>query len=267
MNLGGGENGKSVFLEYVGNMLGHDNIEHIQLQDLEEDKFMCAKLEGKLANIFPDLETDELRHTGKIKVISSNEGIEVQNKYQPAFKLYPFLKMIFSCNRFPKAHDQGQGFFRRWIIVKWERDFENDPERDEHLKDRLKSNRDEMNIVFSSLVYLARKLLKDGKFTHSKDWRKVQQEWNKNADPVDDFATNCIINSDNHKTKRETYQFYKETMLIRGETPLGIGRFGKLFAEYFEDSIEKVETGRTMRVWLNIDFKKPKQTGLEEFQC
>ena len=84
---------------------------------------------------------------------------------------------------------------------------------------------------------------------------------------VDATGNIFIVDSDNHKTKRETYQFYKETMLNRGEIPLGIGRFGKLFAEYFEDSIEKIETGRTMRVWLNIDFKKPQQVELEKFHC
>ena len=174
--------------------------------------------------------------------------------------------MMFSCNRFPKAHDQGQGFFRRWIIIKWERNFENDPERDEHLIDKLLDNKDETNMVFSVMVYLARKLFKDGKFTHSKDWQVVRREWNANADPIDDFATNYIIDSDNHKSKRETHQFYKEIILSKGETPLGIGQFGKEFAEYYEDYVDKDGNNRTVRVWLNIDFKKPQQVGLKEFQ-
>ena len=265
MFLGRGENGKSVLLEYIESLIGRDNLERIQLQDLSEDKFMCAKLEGKLANIFADLESDELRHTGKIKSIVSNEGIEVQRKYQEAFKLYPFSKLLFSCNRFPKVFDQSQGFFRRWIIVKWNRNFEGDSERDEHLKGKLTSNQDEKNLVFSSLVYLARKLLKDGKFTHSKRWETIQQEWNANADPIDDFVTNHIIESDDNKTVRDTYHFYKEIMLSKQERPLGIGQFGKAFAEYFDQGKEtEKESRRSLRVWYNIDFKRPKQTTLKE---
>ena len=119
---------------------------------------MCANLEGKLGNIFTDLESDELKKSGKIKSIVSGEGVEVQNKYQKAFTLYPFCKLMFSCNRFPKVYDQSQGFFRKWIIVKWERNFENDPDRDEHLKDKLKNNQEEKNKIFSSLIYLSRKI-------------------------------------------------------------------------------------------------------------
>ncbi len=90
---------------------------------------MSADLDGKSANIFSDLEKNELRHTGEIKDIVSGEGLQVQKKYKDPFTLYPFVKLMFSCNRFPKSFDQSQGFFRKWMIVKWERNFENDPER------------------------------------------------------------------------------------------------------------------------------------------
>lgn len=261
MFLGGGENGKSVCLSYIQSILGKNNVSNIALQDIAEDKFMRANLVGMSANIFPDLEQNELKHTGKIKAITSNEGIEVQKKHQQGFTLYPFCKLLFSCNRFPKVFDQSQGFFRRWLIVKWERDFENSPERIEYLKEKLESNQEEKNLVFSCLVSIANRLNKVGKFTHSKDWKDIQKEWNENADPMDAFDSNYIIDSENHRSKRETYHFYKEIMLEKGEIPRGIGQFSKAFAEYHdEDRIEIA--GRTQRAWLNIDFRVPKQTKL-----
>jgi len=261
MFLGGGENGKSVCLGYIQSIIGRDNVRNISLQDIADDKFMRANLSGASANIFPDLEQNELKHTGKVKAITSNEGIEVQKKHQQAFTLYPFCKLMFSCNRFPKVFDQSQGFFRRWLIVKWERDFENDPERIEYLKEKLEANQEEKNLVFSCLVVIANRLNKVGKFTHSKDWKTIQKEWNENADPIDDFATNYILDSENHKTKRETYHFYKDVMIEKGETPKGIGQFSKAFAEYHDEDRVEVN-GRTQRAWLNIDFKVPKQTTL-----
>ena len=149
MFLGPGENGKSVCLGYIQSIIGRNNVSNITLQDIAEDKFMRANLDGMSANIFSDLEQNELRKTGKIKAITSNEGIEVQEKYGQPFTLYPHCKLFFSCNRFPKVYDQTQGFFRRWIIIKWERDFENDPERIEYLRERLDENQDEKNLVFS----------------------------------------------------------------------------------------------------------------------
>lgn len=103
------------------------------------------------------------------------------------------------------------------------------------------------------------------KFTHSKDSKTIQRMWNANADPIHDFATNYIVDSDNYKTKRETYHFYKEVMLSKGETSMGIGQFGKAFSEYFEESRETDENGRKVRVWQNIAFKIPKQMELNDF--
>jgi len=266
MFLGGGENGKSVCLAYIQVIIGKNNVSNISLQDIADDKFMRANLVGMSANIFPDLEQNELRHTGKIKAITSNEGIEVQKKHQQGFTLYPFSKLMFSCNRFPKVFDQSQGFFRRWLIVKWDRDFENDPDRIEYLKEELEQNQDEKNLVFSCIVGIANKLNKVGKFTYSKDWKTIQKEWNENADPLDDFDSNYIVDSDDHKTKRETYHFYKKVMLAKGETPKGMGQFSKAFAEYHdEDRVTNTSTnGRTERVWLNIGFKVPKQTTMND---
>ena len=264
MFLGKGDNGKSVLLLWITWMLGKNNICNITLQNISEDKFMSSNLDGKSANIFTDLEHHELKHTGQIKAIVSNEGIQVQRKRQDPFDLLPFCKLMFSANRFPKSYDQSEAFFRRWIIVKWERSFNNDPERDNKLKDKLESNQDERNLVFSCLVRLANKLNKDRKFTHTKGWRIIQKEWNENADPIDDFDTNYIIDSEQDQSKRDTYIFYKEICHEKGETPLGMGQFSKAFAEYRDEFVEKRE-GKTTRVWLGIDFKRPIQTEMKEY--
>ncbi|HUT06987.1 MAG TPA: phage/plasmid primase, P4 family [Nitrosopumilaceae archaeon] len=262
MFIGVGENGKSVLLEYIIALLGKDNVTDIPLQLFAEDKFIASNLAGKLANIFTDLEPDELKRTGTIKAIVSNEGIAAQKKHQQAFTLYPFCKLLFSCNRFPNVHDPSQGFYRRWLIVKWLRNFENDPHRIENLKKLLKENQEEKDLVFSCLVHLGRKLKKDGRFSTKRDWKQTQKEWIENADPIDHFDSNYIIDSQYHKSKRETYQFYKKIMTEKQQKPFGMGQFSKAFAEYHDEDKIKNEHGLTERVWLNIDFKVPLQINL-----
>jgi len=265
MFLGRGDNGKSVLLLWITWMLGKNNVSNITLQNISEDKFMSANLDGKSANIFTDLEHNELKHTGIIKAIVSNEGIQVQRKRQDAFDMKPFCKLMFSANRFPKSYDQSEAFFRRWIIVKWERSFSNDPQRDNKLKEKLENNQKERNLVFSCLVKLANKLNRNGKFTHTKGWKTIQREWNENADPIDAFDSNYILDSENNQSKRDTYNFYKEICHSKGETPLGMGQFSRVFSEYRDEFIEKVD-GKTRRIWLNIDFKRPIQTVMKEYQ-
>ncbi len=266
MFLGTGDNGKGVFFYFMELMIGKDNISNVPLQSLASDRFLLAEIDGKLGNLFTDLEPDELKHTGKIKGVGSNEPITVQKKYGQPYVMRPFTKLMFSCNRFPKVYDQSEGFFRRWIIVLWKRSFEGDAIKDENLKEKLAERKDEVNKIFSSLVYLAKYVEGNGKFTHTKTWKEIQKEWNENADPIDYFISNYIVDSDTNKTKRETYDFYKKIMFDKGEPPLGFGQFGKAFAEYYEDTMLNDHTtgNRTKWVWLNIAFKEPKQASLED---
>ena len=162
-----------------------------------------------------------------------------------------------------KVKDQTHGFFRRWMIIKWRRNFENDPERDEHLKDKLRDNQEEKSLVFSTLIHLSRLLLKNGKFSHSKDSKDTQKEWNTNSDPLNDFVETCIIDSDGNKNVRDTYRFYRQMMEARQETALGMAQFGKMFKEYFDQQVTK-EGGKSERVWLNIDFVIPKVTDYDD---
>jgi putative DNA primase/helicase len=263
MNLGNGDNGKSVLLDYISELIGKPNVSFIPLQDIQNKSFAAASLDGKSANIFPDLEPDELKHTGKIKTILDGEPIQVERKYCQPFNLFPFAKFIFSCNRFPKTFDKSQGFYRRWIIIKWQRNFSNDKERNENLRIELNENQNEKDLVFSNLIYVSRRLNKAGKFSFSKDWKTIRKQWEENADPLSNFIDNYISDSEDFKTKRETYQFYKKTMIEKGEKPLGIGQFGIALSEYFESGFDT--TGKT-RVWYNIDFKEPVQAEMKEYQ-
>jgi len=48
---------------------------------------------------------------------------------------------------------------------------------------------------------------------------------------------------------------------------LSIAQFGRAFKEYFDQYTTKVMSGKTERVWLNIDFKEPKTTVLEDYDA
>jgi len=55
MLVGGGPNAKSVFLSLVEQFLGQWNVSHRALQDFDDNDFAANALEGKLANIHPDM--------------------------------------------------------------------------------------------------------------------------------------------------------------------------------------------------------------------
>ncbi len=263
IHLGGGNNGKSVLLKYIESLLGQENYVSIPLQTLGDDKYAIADLEGKSANVYADLEEHALKHSGISKTAIAGEPVRAQKKYGHGFTLRSFATFIYSCNRFPKVYDQSEGFFRRWIITKWDRDFENDPDKIPDLDKKLTSNQDEKNKVFSTLIYLSSKINREGGFTHTKPWKENQKQWNENAEPLDAFVENYIIedlNEKARKTKIETYQFYKQTMYDLGELPLSMKKFGTAMIELFDES--KVDG---VRYWLHITFREPKQEPLKEY--
>ena len=108
---------------------------------------------------------------------------------------------------------------------------------------------------------IAQKLLIRKKFNFELDYKAIRKIWNANADPINDFVENYIIDVEKGwKSKRTTYKFYKKITLEQGNNPLTYRQFNKAFAEYFDEG----HSG-TVRTWSNIDFKEPKQESLEEF--
>lgn len=259
--LGNGDNGKSVLLLLLNSMLGRDNVSNVALQDLVSNPFAAARLDGKLANIYTDLKSTALKNEEKIKNLSSGEPMHVEHKYQDGFDMVTYAKLIFSCNQFPKVYDQSDGFFRRWIIIQFRRKFAlGDPDRDEKLKEKLINNQDEKNLIFSYLMIMSEKLLRTGKFRYPLGHAEIRKLWNANADPLNHFIDNCIIETeDSKRTKRETYKFYEQHCFDNGVVPLGKGQFGKAFGEEFDE--DKVGS---KRYWIDIDFKVPKQESFDD---
>jgi putative DNA primase/helicase len=115
--LGEGGNGKSTFLELATNFIGPENGCHLSLQRFESDRFSSARLDGKLANICPDLPSEHLSSSAMFKAITGCDRITAEIKYRDSFEFTPFARLLFSANRLPCSDDNSQAFFDRWLIV------------------------------------------------------------------------------------------------------------------------------------------------------
>ena len=260
MNLGHGENGKSVYLMMIQTILGTKNVSNTPLQKLVNNQFMMERLNGKLANIFSDIESDELDKTGELKAIVCDEPITVEKKYGHAYDMIPFVKLAFSTNRFPKTKDQDIGFFRRWIVLKWDRRFDkNDPDRIANLGNKICNNQEEINKVFSSLIPIARMLWNNQKFTHTKTDKEVKKMWLENSDPLESWIREYTRDSKHHTTIREATDYYKEIMFEKGETPLPLGKVRKAIEEEY---LKERQDGKWK--YLNMELIKPTQTELKD---
>ncbi|MDD4113225.1 MAG: phage/plasmid primase, P4 family, partial [Herbinix sp.] len=114
--VGQGNTGKSTFLKAVQIVIGNMNISFVPLQKLS-DRFSTAELFGKLVNICPDLPTTVIRDTGVFKIITGEDTVLAEKKYESAFTFNNKARLIFSCNKLPDSSDKSDAFFNRLIII------------------------------------------------------------------------------------------------------------------------------------------------------
>jgi len=121
--MGDGANGKSTYLRAVLALIGKRNIAAVSLHKLENDRFSAARLIGRLANICPDLPGNDLTGTSVFKAITGGDPIMAEYKFKDSFEFVPYARMVFSANHPPKSQDASPAFFRRWLVVPFERTF------------------------------------------------------------------------------------------------------------------------------------------------
>ena len=124
--MGDGANGKSTYLRGVLAFIGKHNVAAVSLHKLENDRFSAARLIGRLANICPDLPGTDLASTSIFKAITGGDPVMAEYKFKDSFEFVPYTRLVFSANHPPKSQDASPAFFRRWLVVPFERTFSDD---------------------------------------------------------------------------------------------------------------------------------------------
>jgi phage/plasmid-associated DNA primase len=139
--------------------VGRQNTSHVALQDLDGDRFASADLYGKLVNVFADLKASKPSSTGNFKTLVSGDSVRAQRKYGQPLSFRNHAKLIFSANRIPDSDDTSHAYYKRWLILAFERTF-TEITKDTNLIHKLTTN-DELsgllNLALIGLRQLERK--------------------------------------------------------------------------------------------------------------
>lgn len=250
-----GENGKSVLLKVIGNFLGHKNFSSISLQALEKNAFALARLSNKRANIFYDLPKSALSQTSNFKMIVSGDPVTGEFKGQNSFEFIPNTKMMFSCNEVPRTPDRTPAFFRRWIILQFNKTFpEGSKERIENL-DELLSTKEELEGILQFAYEGLQKLSDKKKFTENMTPIKLKEFWIKKSDSVASFTMDSIEASKSGEwvAKKDIYDMYQNYCEEQGYEPLSMNVFFKGLKDILnlEDDFRPTittKTGESVRI-------------------
>lgn len=207
MWVGGGANGKSTLLYVLESILGRENVSHVSIHELDESRFAKAELVGKLANIYADISNQELRNVGILKIMITGDQITVEKKNKNPFSMENYAKLFFSANQIPQVYDDSDGFYRRFMLIEWNRKF-SDKEANVNLKYELTSQEEKSGIL-NLLLHFARNLNRRGYYTNAEKTLELRQKWKERANSVEQFLENQIAYTDDPNDMIEKTRLYQ----------------------------------------------------------
>jgi P4 family phage/plasmid primase-like protien len=232
MLFGSGDNGKSVFIKLIESFVGRQNTSHVTLQDLDSDRFSSADLYGKLVNVFADLKATKLSSTGNFKTLVSGDSVRAQHKYGQPFSFRSHAKLVFSANRIPDSEDTSHAYYKRWLILHFEKSF-TEGDKDTGLIDKLTTD-DELSSLLNLALVGLKQLEKDGGFRDI-PVEDVKRDYERKSNTVKAFLQDkCSIDlqaPDYITPSAKVYDEYQEYCRQRRERPLDVNVLGTKLKE------------------------------------
>lgn len=257
MFLGEGHNGKSTLLEVISEVLGPDNISHVSIHQLIEERFARAELDGKMANIYADISANEITNLGVIKSLVTGEPIMAEYKGQPIFVLKNKAKLVFSCNRLPDIAEDSDAVFRRFIIIHFPVQFDGAGDNP-NLKRELTTEREKSGILNMLLESLRRVIDNGGKLTHSMTIDDMRDMWRTQSDHIKRFASDCLKKADGHnEDKTDVYQAYTMYCRFAKEQPMDNQPFSRRMSRLGYRHGKARVKGRAVNAWLGVKIQVP----------
>lgn len=201
--------GKTSYLKLLYALFGDDFTTAISLQQLCTDRFVGGNLEGKLVNIYDDLEDVALEVIDQFKTLTGDCRHGIERKYSAKYTGRVTAVHIFTCNYPPEYPDKVKrdvAFWTRWEYVRFPYAYPVNPNFyiEWYTKEMLSSF---FNLILSSMITMR----KHGLLSNS-DSQDIMMAWSVNSDPLYDFISSIFSGSNgkdlHYFSKAKLYKAY-----------------------------------------------------------
>lgn len=251
--LGEKRNGKSTFLDMVGNLLGEDNTSNLDLCEIG-DRFRTAELNGKLANIGDDINDEWVSNTATFKKVVSGDIVTVERKGKDPFKLRSFAKFFFSANSLPRLGrgKDSSAVLDRLVIIPFEAKFtKDDPDYDPFIKYKLRGE-DVMEALIAKSIPALKEVLGDQEFATCKKVLDNLAEFEKSNNPILEFFDELSEVDYLNEPVKLIYQRYSSFCLGNNLQPISAIEFSKQMKRQFGLVVKTIEVDkRRIRVYMS----------------
>lgn len=254
--LADGGDGKSTFFNWLNEVIGDENSSSVELEKLaiDNNRFALSSLVGKSLNYDADITNALIKKPDKLKKITGNDRIDVEEKGKNAYKVKLFTKLMFAGNDLPAFTDNSGGFKRRSIIIPF------------HKIPNFKKRYD-LRTIYKEIPAFTYKCLRAFWQSHNQDeleqtptMKKLSEEWIGANNHVLEFVNdNCIVKADAREKKVYVYKAYKEFCFENGYKPLSSVQFTKELERLdttpkIEDKTAKIK-GKAYKAYINLELK------------
>lgn len=258
---GPGANGKSVIMSAIRKLFPKEVIASVPPHDMKVD-YCRATLAGARINLASEIASDEIVDSTSFKaLIEPLDLVKARNPYERVFTFVPTAAHVFSCNTLPGTRDFTKGFFRRWLILKFERTFEG-KDADPNLSAALET---ELPGIAAWAIEGAIDLLQNGRFAVPRSSEAAVEEWREDVDQVARFVKEeCIplpipVDSKQRSAEcrgsRDLYKEYQRWANDTGHGKMSETSFGKRMVTL---GYPRGEDARGRFFWLDLKPIAPK---------
>ena len=165
MLYGIGSNGKSKYTSIIEKFIGKENITSLSLDDLNH-RFKVAALVSSRCNIGNDIGAKLLDDSQMIKKLTGEDLINADRKNRDPIEFECSAKLVFSCNKLPRANDKSYGFYNRFIILPFTFDFDSYKGSDDfNIVDFCNINN--MSALLNMIIPRYKRLIDNNRFSRS----------------------------------------------------------------------------------------------------
>ena len=213
---GSGSNGKSLLADIIREVCGHENCSSTNLMQLGE-RFGAQTIFKKRVNISSEHESQVALNTQQLKLITGEDHILIEQKYHNPFSIKPYVKLIVLLNNHLKVTDQSHGFFRRCVVIPFNKRYADKHEvisdkesyKDKNLKTKLLT---EIEGIFVWALEGYQRLVKNGyNLSESRACNQALKDYYTQINPIKVYIDERLTKAPSERTlKNAIFEDFKK---------------------------------------------------------
>jgi P4 family phage/plasmid primase-like protien len=181
VSIGDGCNGKSKAGDILLAVMPEGSTCSIAPQEFGQE-YRRAMLAGKRLNVVNELPEADILESESFKNIITGETITGRHIREAPITFRPKAAHYFAANRLPGTNDQTLGFWRRFLVATFNRNFSNDPVRNARIAEEIIAA--EKPAIVRWFLEGAVRLCRERNYTVPASHHAAMGSWRRSADPV-----------------------------------------------------------------------------------